>query len=198
MIQQEKSPSEAKTQERQIEITRGPDFKTSRKVLNLKLKSSISPMKIMNAIIWEVKPRNGKWHIQTYRRHFALLWRRSCWFSRADFASTCLAFCSWLRRLCALDVLAQTVQESQFQPLLVYAHFISEVDEVAGFLSLFLAWHRKRPAWTWACACAWVFVHPKISFIKNRDDVVISTLAVRGNNYLCALGPITTYPCYNL
>ena len=47
MIQQEKSPSEAKTQERQIEITRGPDFKTSRKVLNLKLKSSISPIKIM-------------------------------------------------------------------------------------------------------------------------------------------------------
>ena len=63
-------------------------------------------------------------HIQIYRRYFALLWSRSCWFSR-DFALTCLAFCSWLRRLCALDVLAQTVQESHVQPLLVYAHFIS-------------------------------------------------------------------------
>ena len=36
-----------------------------------------------------------------------------------------------------LDVLAQTVQESHVQPLLLFAHVISE-DKVAGFPYLFL------------------------------------------------------------
>ena len=61
--------------------------------------------------------------------------RRSCWFSRDSLF--CHLFFDFA--VFVLAVLAQTVQESRVQALLVFAHVVSE-EEVAGFREILSVW----------------------------------------------------------